>query len=83
MKLVDPVELEAVSVTEYIPVTPYVTIGFCKILPVGEAVAPKFQFHPVGPALKGRKGLVSLNPTVPPGTMVTEEVNPVALVKLV
>ena len=53
------------------------------MLPVGEAVAPKFQSHPVGPALKGTKGEVSLNPTVPPGTTVTEEVNPVALEKLV
>jgi hypothetical protein len=53
------------------------------MLPVGEAVAPKFHTHPVGANCQGDITLVSLNETVPPGIICTDEVAPVAVEKSV
>ena len=53
------------------------------MLPVGEADGPNSQDHPVGANCQGVFTVVSLKATVPPGIIVTEDVAPVELVKLV
>jgi hypothetical protein len=45
----DPLALNAVKVTLNDPVAGYaIELGFCAVLPVGEAEGPKYQFQEVG-----------------------------------
>ena len=83
VRVVDPVAFDVVSVTVYEPVCPYVTTTEFPVLPVGEAVAPKFQAKPVGANCHGVTGVVDTKATVPPATMEIPPVAPVAVAKFV
>jgi hypothetical protein len=75
-----PARLYAVRVTLYTPAVGYVTICVLEVDPVGEAVAPKSQSHPVGLNAGGFQTELSTKYTVPP-VAIEIEVAPVAVEK--
>jgi hypothetical protein len=83
VKVVDPDPFEAVSLTVKEPPVAYKTIGFCAVLPVGDAVLPNSQYHPVGANCQGDLTLVSLKETVAPMIGKISVVAPVLVAKFV
>jgi hypothetical protein len=83
VNVVEPDPLDAVSLTVNDPPVAYKTIGFWAVLPVGDAVFPNSQYHPVGANCQGDLTLVSLKETVAPIAGKTAVVAPVLVAKFV